>query len=68
MSTACFVQSKICKRLMYLVGSDTDAWDCNYNDFVAWDDFFEYAINKALDYDTANSFAVLDHVMIVCTI
>lgn len=43
------------------MNSDSNAWELNNNDFTAWDDFLEYAINKALDYGV-DSFAVLDHV------
>lgn len=43
------------------IGSNTNAWELSNDDFTAWDNFLEYAINKALDYGV-DSFAVLDHV------
>lgn len=36
---------------MDLVGSGMNAWNLNKNDFAVWDNFLEYPINKALDYD-----------------
>lgn len=41
--------------------SDTDAWDFDNDDFEVWDEFLQYATNKALDYGVDSS-VVLDHV------